>query len=254
MQKKQEEKRSFGLLGRQISYSFSRGYFSDKFEKLNLVNCSYENFDLESIDDLTALLNERADLAGLNVTIPYKEAVIAFLDVLDPEAAEIGAVNTIKFLKNGDLKGYNTDCYGFEESLKPLLTTVPKKALILGTGGASKAIGYVLKKMDITTLFVSRNPREENQISYSEISSELLRDSKIIVNCTPLGTYPNTDDCPDINYTQLTKDHLLYDLIYNPEETLFLKKGKQHGAKTINGLRMLELQAEKAWDIWTAKK
>ncbi len=254
MQKRLEEKRSFGLLGKQISYSFSRGYFSEKFEKLNLDNYSYENFDLESIEELINLLKKRPDLAGLNVTIPYKEAVIAYLDELDPEAAEIGAVNTIKFLKNGRLKGYNTDCYGFEESLKPFLVSHPKKALILGTGGASKAIDYVLKKLGISTLFVSRNPREENQIAYSEISSELLRDSKILVNCTPLGTFPNVDDHPDINYKFLTENHLLYDLIYNPKETRFLKKGRQQGAKTLNGLKMLELQAEKAWEIWSAKK
>ena len=250
MQKKQEGRRSFGLLGKQISYSFSRAYFSDKFEKLNLVDCSYENFDLESISELEDLLKERSDLAGLNVTIPYKEAVIPFLDELDPEAAEIGAVNTIKFLESGGLKGYNTDCYGFEASLKPHLNSKPKKALILGTGGASKAIDYVLKKLGMSTLFVSRNPQGRNQIGYHELSSELLDDSKIIVNCTPLGTFPNVDQKPNIPYQYLNENHLLYDLIYNPEKTAFLKEGEEKGAQIKNGLEMLIGQAEEAWRIW----
>ncbi len=255
MQKRQEEQRSFGLLGKQISYSFSRGYFSEKFQKLALANCSYENFDLNTIEELPELLKERPTLAGLNVTIPYKEAVIDFLDELDPVAAEIGAVNTIKFLETGRLKGYNTDCYGFEESLKPHLTSSHKMALILGTGGASKAIDYVLHSiLGLHTLFISRNPRGNRQIGYDDLNAEVLSEYKLLVNCTPLGTFPNIEEHPEIDYNQLPEQHLLYDLIYNPAETSFLKKGRLQGAKTLNGLQMLELQAEKSWQIWNAKK
>ena len=254
MQKNREVQRSFGLLGKQISYSFSRGYFAAKFEKLGLAACIYENFDLESIELLPALLKKRTDLEGLNVTIPYKEAVIPYLDKLDAVAEEIGAVNTIRFLSDGSLKGYNTDAYGFEESIKPYLNPEHKIALILGTGGASKAIKYVLNNLGLQTTFVSRSPKNKDQIGYDELDEGMLAKAKVLVNCTPLGTFPDVGAHPDIDYSQLTDQHLLYDLIYNPELTAFLKKGMAQGCMTLNGLKMLELQAEKSWKIWNTKK
>lgn len=237
----------YGLLGRNIGYSFSRNYFSNKFEKENL-HCQYQNFDLKKIDEITHLI-QSTDIKGMNVTIPYKEAIIPYLDTLDPIAKEIGAVNVIKFENNGKLRGYNSDYYGFTESLKPLLNNTVKKALILGTGGASKAIGYALTQLKIDYTFVSRNPDFE-ELSYNDLDEDIINDFRLIINCTPLGTHPNIEHCPDIPYHYLGDHHILYDLIYNPEETTFMKKGKEKGATTINGLQMLILQAEKSWEIW----
>ncbi|MEN8186438.1 MAG: shikimate dehydrogenase [Bacteroidota bacterium] len=243
----------YGLVGKNISYSFSEGYFSKKFKELNLEECSYQNFDINSIKDFPKIISENQDtLKGLNVTIPYKENVLSYLDELDADADEIGAVNTIKILKNNKLKGYNTDVYGFKNSLSPLLSGHHKKALILGTGGASKAIAFVFDELQIEYLFVSRNPKNELTIKYDDLSKELLENYQIVVNCTPLGTFPNIENCPDIPYQFLSKSHLLFDLIYNPQETLFLKKGKEKGTAIKNGLEMLELQAEKAWEIWNS--
>jgi shikimate dehydrogenase len=251
MVKKQEKNmHKLGLLGKNISYSFSVAYFKKKFEDEKIDNISYENFDIESISLFPNLIKNSTDLKGLNVTIPYKEAVTPFLDKLSKKAKEIGAVNTIRITKNNKLIGYNTDCYGFEKSIKPFLKPHHKNALILGTGGASKAIAYSLKKLNINYHYVSRNIKNGVAFSYNTLTEEIIKGHQIIINCTPLGTFPNIDICPDIPYKAITKDHILYDLIYNPEETKFLKLGKQQQATTINGLNMLKLQAEKAWSIW----
>jgi shikimate dehydrogenase len=246
----EEKKSKFGLLGKNISYSFSSGYFTKKFEKLNLKKHKYVNFDIPEIKDFPSIIEETPNLKGMNVTIPYKEEVMQYLDKLDDTAKEIGAVNTIKFTKRGDLKGYNTDIFGFENSIKPFLKKHHKKALILGTGGASKAVAYAFKRNDINFKFVSRNPSEKNQISYKDLSEEILEEYTVIVNCSPIGTFPNVNDAPKIPYQFITDKHLLFDLIYNPEETAFLKKGKEKGAAIKNGYQMLELQAEEAWRIW----
>ena len=242
----------FGLLGKNISYSFSRGYFTEKFQKLGLKKHKYVNFDLQSIDDFPKIIEKNDDyLKGINVTIPYKEEVMQHLSKLDETAKEIGAVNTIKFTKRGDLKGYNTDVVGFENSIFPLLKKHHEKALILGTGGASKAIAYALKKNNIKVKFVSRNPKTEKMISYNNITEEVMKKYKVIVNCTPLGTSPDIKKCPDIPYQFLTDKHLLFDLIYNPEVTTFLQKGLEKGATIKNGYEMLQLQAEESWRIWS---
>lgn len=249
---KEGSKKVFGLVGKNISYSFSRGYFTEKFKKLGLENYQYVNFDIPDITSLTKVLQENKKvLGGMNVTIPYKQEVFQYLDTIDKKARKIGAVNTIKITKKGKLKGYNTDEFGFRKSLQPLVKDFHKKALILGTGGASKAVAYSLKKLNIESKFVSRNPKK-NELSYAEISEKVLEKYQVIINCTPLGTHPNIENCPDIPYHFLNDTHLLYDLIYNPEETLFLQKGKKQGAAIKNGLEMLTLQAEKAWKIWNA--
>ncbi|WP_375240913.1 shikimate dehydrogenase family protein [Polaribacter sp.] len=249
-----QKNKVFGLLGKDISYSFSRGYFADKFKKLGLSTYHYKNFDLQDIKELPAVIKNEEFVSGINVTIPYKEEVIKYLDKLDKTAEEIGAVNTIKFTKRGNLKGYNTDVVGFEKSIKPFLKKHHTKALILGTGGASKAIAYALKKNDIKFKFVSRNPSGKKEISYSDLSEEMIKDFTVIINCTPLGTSPNTHLCPNIPYQYLTEKHLLFDLIYNPEISSFLAKGKEKGAAIKNGYEMLELQAEESWRIWNENK
>ncbi len=248
---KEKNKTLFALVGRNISYSFSRGYFTDKFKDLNLDNHEYINFDIQEIKELTQKIKENKKvLKGLNVTTPYKLEVFNYLDKIDKKALKVGAVNTIKITKKGRLKGFNTDVYGFKKSLKPLLKIHHKKALILGTGGASKAIAFALDKLNIQYKFVSRSPDDKKQISYSELTQKKIASHHLIINCTPLGTHPNIDNCPDIPYEFLTENHLLYDLIYNPSETTFLRKGKEKGADIKNGLEMLEQQAEKAWRIW----
>lgn len=241
-------KLKYGLVGRDISYSFSRGYFTKKFEKEQL-SCTYQNFDLKSIEELEEIVKNTENLKGLNVTIPYKEQVIPLLDKLNKQAKKIGAVNTIKFKKNR-LIGYNTDYYGFKKSLKPVLQKHHNKALILGTGGASKAISHALKSLNIKHHLVSRSKRKGVKYTYNDLTEKIINKHKIIINCTPLGTFPNIDQCPNIPYNGITSFHILYDLIYNPDRTEFLKRGEQQGATLINGLRMLELQAEKSWEIW----
>ena len=242
--------KNFGLLGKNIDYSFSRGYFKDKFET-NKLDCTYNNFDLEAIEDFESLKTTETQLSGLNVTIPYKQVVIPYLDAIDSEAQEIGAVNTIK-IENGKLTGYNTDHFGFENSLKPHLKSHHKRALILGTGGASKAVAFALKKLDIHFEYVSRTPSSGVKYSYESLAIEGIENYQIIINCTPLGTFPDVHKCPTIPYEHITSNHLLFDLIYNPEETLFLKHGKAKNATTLNGLEMLRLQAEKSWEIWNS--
>jgi len=241
--------KKFGLIGFPIEHSFSKKYFIEKFQKENLIDCDYENFPIENISEFPSLIKSHPDLLGLNVTIPYKEQVIPLLDELDMTAKEIGAVNTIKIL-NGKLQGFNTDVYGFMQSLLPLLETFHTLALVLGTGGSSKAVAFGLKKMGIDFRFVSRNPEMANELSYADLDKDLIRLYKIIINCTPVGMFPNVDECPPLPFEYLTPSHLLFDLIYNPEETLFLQNGKSQGAKTKNGLEMLQLQAEKSWEIW----
>lgn len=248
-----EEKKNkvFGLLGKDIEYSFSRGYFTEKFDKLGLKNYKYVNFDLQNITEFPALVKANGkNLIGINVTIPFKEEVMQYLDKLDKTAQKIGAVNTIKFTKKGNLKGYNSDVVGFEKSILPFINEGHKRALILGTGGASKAIAYALKKNGIKFKFVSRNPKKKKEISYHDLTEKVLNKHQIIINSTPVGTSPNIDKYPDIPYQFLTKNHLLYDLIYNPEVTTFLAKGRDKGAEIKNGYEMLQLQAEESWRIW----
>lgn len=239
----------FGLLGRNISYSFSKKYFTDKFNNENFVGCTYENFDIPEITAFPEVIKNISDLKGLNVTIPYKETVIPFLDKLSKKAELIGAVNTIKITKKGKLKGYNTDYYGFKKSLEPLLQPHHKKALILGTGGASKGVAFALDELDITYTFVSREAKE-NGIDYDRINATTFDNYQIIINATPVGTSPNVDAFPLLPYEFFTEKHIAYDLIYNPAETQFLKKAKHQGAQIKSGLDMLIFQAEKAWKIW----
>lgn len=251
MEKELENSRvRFGLIGKNIDYSFSRSYFTKKFKQEELANHSYENFDIDGLEQFIDILETNKNIKGFNVTIPYKETIIPYLHKLNKKAKDIGAVNTIRFNKKGKLVGYNTDYFGFKKSLEPLLKTHHKKALILGTGGASKAIAYALKQLDIEFKFVSRKASKNVKLTYNTLSPEIIKSHQIIINCTPLGTHPNIEDYPTIPYNALTTEHLLYDLIYNPKETTFLKLGKQYGCQTFNGYKMLELQAEKAWRIW----
>lgn len=247
--KKNKKQIKFGLVGKNISYSFSKKYFSEKFQLLHFDNCDYLNFDLKTIQDFPKIIAENKGLKGLNVTIPYKEDVIPFLDKLSKNAKIIGAVNTITISKKKKLKGHNTDYFGFKKALKPLLLDNHKKALILGTGGASKGIAFALKKLKIEYDFVSRNPNEF-QFSYEELTQEIFDEYHIVVNTTPLGTHPNIEVAPPLDYSLFTKDHIAFDLVYNPEETTFLRRAKEQGAKTKNGYEMLIFQAEKAWSIW----
>jgi len=244
-----ETNKKFGLIGKDISYSFSKKYFTEKFSKELFDDCTYENFDIPTIEEFPNVLKENPDLKGLNVTIPYKEAIIPFLDTMSDKAFRIGAVNVIRFTKKGNLKGYNSDWYGFKKSLEPLLQPHHKKALILGTGGASKAVAFALDKLGIFYTFVSREATE-NAIDYNRINTTTFDNFQIIINCTPLGTSPNTKEFPPIPYEFFTEKHIAFDLIYNPEETQFLKKAKKKGATIKNGYEMLVFQAEKAWTIW----
>ena len=248
METKKSNIKRYGLIGKNIEYSFSRGYFKQKFEIESLNNFSYENFDLKQIDEIKYLLTQD-DLFGFNVTSPYKRDDIPFLNHLSPAASEMNAVNTIKFEKDGSLSGHNTDVYGFEKSLREIMAEIPEKALILGTGGASSAVAYVLKKMNIETSFVSRR-KGENLIRYDEINKSVIRENLLIVNSSPVGTFPNISEAPNLPYEYLTEHHILYDLIYNPHETLFLRRGKKRNCKISNGQKMLEYQAEKSWHIW----
>lgn len=240
----------YGLIGKDIAYSFSRNYFKNKFEVENIENTTYENFDLENIGLFESKLKDEDNVKGFNVTIPYKESIMPFLDKLNKKAKAIGAVNTIRISKKGKHIGYNTDYYGFKKSLKPLLKPHHKKALILGTGGASKAIAYALKSLDIEYAFVSRSTSKKAKYTYNELSVSIINSYQIIINSTPLGTFPNVEVCPDIPYQALSKQHILFDLIYNPSETKFMRLGKENNATIINGEKMLALQAEKSWQIW----
>lgn len=243
----------FGLIGKSLSHSFSKSYLEKKFIKEDKAGFQYSNFDLENLDSLMEIISSNR-LSGLNVTKPYKETILPYLDELDVTAKEIGAVNCVKIEWNNDrpfLTGYNTDYYGFAQSIKPFLEPIHQKALILGTGGASKAVAYALKKIGVDFYFVTSGEKiQANYFHYPDLNEHVLNAFKLIVNCTPLGMYPKAEACPPIPFQFITEEHLLYDLIYNPEETLFLQKGKEKGAVTINGLNMLKLQADKAWEIW----
>ncbi len=240
----------YGLVGKDIGFSFSKTFFTSKFEQENRKDC-YQNFDVDCIHKLEDIIKENPDLKGLNVTIPFKENVIPLLDKVDKEADKIGAVNTIKILRDGRLIGYNTDHYGFAKVLSDLLPIKERTALILGTGGASKAIAYVLEAMGFSYKFVSRSKTEDdNNFSYEELNQDIISNYCLIVNCTPVGTFPNTHEYPNIPYQFIGNDHILFDLIYNPRETEFLKMGYAKGARVTNGLKMLEFQAKKSWSIW----
>jgi shikimate dehydrogenase len=242
----------YGLIGYPLSHSFSAQYFSEKFFKEDISNSRFDLFPIENINLFPSLINEVKELKGLSVTIPYKVSVTPFLTSLDIIAKEVGAVNAVKILREENiiLKGYNTDVFGFENSLKPLLIKAHQKALILGTGGTAKAVAYVLKKLGIDYLFVSRIRSSNHVISYNDLDADIMTSHLLIINATPVGMFPNIDLSPAIPYNYLTKDHLLFDLIYNPLETVFMKKGIENGAIVTNGLQMLYLQAEKAWQIW----
>ncbi|MEL1244077.1 shikimate dehydrogenase [Flavobacterium sp. DGU11] len=243
----------YGLVGRNISYSFSAGYFTKKFgTKKELGNCTYTNFDIQDIKQIHGIIENTPKLKGLNVTIPYKEEVIPLLDSLSKTAKVIGAVNTIKISKDGKLKGYNTDHHGFKKALQPLLQPHHTKALILGTGGASKAVAYALRKMKIEYDFVSRK-ETDTVFSYDNLDEEIFSEYQIIINTTPLGTFPNIEECPPIDYSLFTDKHIAFDLVYNPSVTKYLRLAKANGAVTENGYAMLVHQAEKAWKIWNEK-
>lgn len=237
----------YGIIGYPLGHSFSPAYFSRKFAAEN-IKANYLSFPIDRIEKFPFLIAENSDIRGLSVTIPYKETIIPFLDDMDSNAASIGAVNCI-VVKDGSNKGYNTDIIGFENSLLPLLHSGHKKALILGTGGASKAVRYVLDKLQISYVSVSRSVGE-GLLAYEDLSPEIIKDHTLIINTTPLGMYPDTQLFPSLPYYAITDKHLLFDLIYNPTETVFLKLGKQHGATIKNGYEMLEIQAEASWDIW----
>jgi shikimate dehydrogenase len=243
--------RQFGLIGKSLQHSFSKTYFEKKFAQEGLQNCSYANYELQNIEAFKPLVLNTTNLEGVNVTIPYKESILPLLDELDQEASEIGAVNCVR-IRNGKSKGYNTDAYGFAQSIKPFLENTHERALILGTGGASRAVAFALKKIGVETAFVSSDSgkKKPGVYLYTEINERMMEAFKLIVNTTPLGTYPNTESCPSLPYRDFTSLHLAYDLVYNPAETLFLKKARSFGAIGMNGLSMLQLQAEKSWEIW----
>jgi shikimate dehydrogenase len=239
----------YGLVGKNIEYSFSKKHFTEKFSNDPFLDCEYLNFDIQTIEYFKNVISQNPNLKGLNVTIPYKQAVIPYLDRISKKAAAIGAVNVIRITKKGKLKGYNSDCYGFKKTLKPMLIDSHKKALILGTGGAAQAVAFALKELNIQHTFVSRTATE-NTIGYDRINATSFDNYQIIINCSPIGTSPNVHEYPNIPYQFFTKKHLAFDLIYNPAETVFLKKAKENGAITKNGLDMLIYQAEKSWEIW----
>ncbi len=242
--------KQFGLIGLPLTHSFSKKFFTEKFEN-EQIDARYDLFELKHIADFSLLIEEH-ELSGLNVTIPYKEKVMEFMDELDETALEIGAVNVIKFINNKNsliLRGYNSDAIGFENSLKPFLKPHHQKALILGTGGASKAIDYVLRKNGIQTTFVSRTAKPD-MLTYKKLTEDVLTQNTVIINASPVGTFPHSNECPDIPYQFLTDKHLLFDVVYNPAETLFLKKGREQGATGLNGEQMLVGQAVAAWEIW----
>ena len=238
-----------GLLGKSLSHSFSKPFFEAYFAS-NQLNATYSNFEIETIEHVSTVFAIEG-LTGFNVTIPYKEAILPFLDELSPEAKEIGAVNTVKIV-NGKKIGYNTDAFGFQQSIKPFLTNLHEKVLILGTGGASKAVAYVLKNIGIDVLYVTRNPSNSNEFSYEQINEYMLKACKLVVNTTPVGTFPNIEESPAFPFEFLSNEHLVVDLIYNPAETLFLKSAKVAGATTLNGESMLKEQALKSWQIWNS--
>jgi shikimate dehydrogenase len=245
----------YGLIGYPLGHSFSIGYFNEKFENEG-IDARYINFEIPTIEHLREVLDSTPDLKGLNVTIPYKEKVIEYLDSVSPEARAIGAVNVIRVTHKGKktlLKGFNSDVIGFTQSIEPMLEKCHKKALILGTGGASKAIDYGLRSLGLETVFVSRYERP-GTVQYDKLKPEDVKEYNVIVNCTPLGMYPKTEECPLLPYEAMDSNNLLYDLIYNPDETMFMKMGKKYGATVKNGLEMLLLQAFASWEFWNGER
>ena len=243
--------RIFGLIGKSLMHSFSPTYFKNKFEREHIIDAQYELFPLENIEEISAIKNEQENLIGLNVTIPYKESIIPFLDEISEQALAIGAVNTIACLADGRWKGYNTDAFGFEKAIQTFVELKTRKALVLGTGGASKAVQYILQKNAVPFYLLSRTPKKDSkEIAYEELNQAILEDHTLIINCTPLGTFPNVNDCPNIPFEFIGAKHFVFDLVYNPEETLLMKKAKAAGAASANGSSMLENQAEGSWEIW----
>jgi len=247
--------KTFGLIGNPLEHSFSKKYFTEKFKKDGIKDCSYELFPLEDASELIELVQADKTLCGLNVTVPFKRDVLELLDETEEEAKTIGAVNTIRIQRNTDndkprLIGYNTDVHGFKTSLLPLLKKKHSNALVLGTGGSSKAVSYALNTLGISFLQVSREPKNDEDLSYQELNEELIKQHTLIINCTPIGMFPDINLCPDIPLNSVGPEHLVYDLIYNPAETALLKRCKGNGAQIKNGMEMLELQAEKSWEIW----
>lgn len=237
----------YGLVGKSLAHSFSKDYFTSKFENLS-IDARYNNFEIENINQIKDVL-KTPNLSGLNVTIPFKESVIPFLDEIDGVAKEVGAVNTIQIIK-GKTKGFNTDVFGFKQMIKPFFKSHHHRAIILGTGGASKAVGFVLRDLGCEPIFISRHPKNDNEFGYDDVNQMMINACPIIVNTTPVGTFPNVNQMPNIPTEFLTDKNLVIDLIYNPKETLLLKKAKEKKAWTLNGLTMLHQQAEKAWEIW----
>ena len=244
----------YGIIGYPLGHSFSPGFFNEKFRNEG-IDAVYEMYELSQIDLLPEIIASNPELCGLNVTIPYKQQIMQYLDELSEEAREIGAVNVVKVTHNGKnvhLKGFNSDVIGFSRSIEPLLEKHHKKALILGTGGAAQAIDYGLKQLGLETIKVSRYERPDT-IQYDKITPDVIKEYKVIINCTPIGMYPNTEECPNLPYEAMDSQHLLYDLIYNPDATLFMKKGMERGAVVKNGLEMLLLQAYASWEFWHEK-
>lgn len=245
----------YGLIGYPLGHSFSISYFNQKFTDEG-IDAKYENFEIKNIETLLEVLDTVPNLRGLNVTIPYKQKVMSYLDTISPEARAIGAVNVIRVIHEGNqtkLKGFNSDVIGFTKSIEPMLEKIHKKALILGTGGASKAIDYGLRALGLDTVFVSRYQRP-GTIQYKDVTPEIIKEYNVIVNCTPCGMYPHVDECPDLPYEAMDTHTILYDLIYNPDETLFMKRGAEQGASSKNGLEMLLLQAFASWEFWNGKE
>ncbi len=244
------KKYKLGLIGYPLTHSFSKKYFSEKFACDQLSFISYHNFPIENIHQFPQLLKNNPDLIGLNVTIPYKEKILAYTNRQSDDVKAIGAANTLVITDNGEVHAYNTDIYGFKESLKPYLRSYHNKALILGTGGAAKAVAYALKQLQIDYLMVSRTPKNDQEIGYEEINKDLMKSYLLVINTTPLGMMPQVDLSPSLPYDFITAQHLFYDLIYNPPLTNFLRQASNKGATVVNGLNMLHLQAEKSWQIW----
>jgi shikimate dehydrogenase len=244
--------RKYGLIGYPLGHSFSKKYFAGKFAAENISDCSYENYPLLNLKDFPKLVNDNPMLCGLNVTIPHKTGILRFIDVKEPAVSDIGAANVLKFRRSDgkvQIYGYNSDITGIEDSLRPFITARVKQALILGTGGSSRAVMYVMKKLGIQAALVSRERRKEI-FSYQDITDEILYNTQLIINTTPLGMYPGISSKPDINYIKLNENHILFDLVYNPEITSFLRMGKERGCSLITGLKMLYSQAERSWEIW----
>lgn len=244
--------RKYGLIGFPLGHSFSRKYFTDKFAREGIADCSYHNYPLEDIKELPALVSSEPDLCGLNVTIPYKTEVLRYIDISEAEVDEIGAANVLKIRRKDNkirIYGFNSDVKGIRDSLSPLVVPGIKNAIILGTGGSSKAVAHTLVKLGLKVQFVSRTPGS-NMLSYNDLNSAILSNTDIIVNTTPLGMYPKIHGKPDLDYDLLEERHILFDLVYNPEETAFLREGKKRGCRIITGLGMLFAQAERSWEIW----